>query len=172
MTLIHDRVPSPIGPLRLVCNDDILIALDFDDHEARMRTLLRRYHGSVTPADGRAPSAVRRALEAYFAGDLAAPERLRVDRTAGTPFQRSVWQALRALPAGTTTTYGALAARLGRPTASRAVGAANGANPIAIVVPCHRVIGANGALTGFGGGIARKAWLLRHEARALAARAA
>ena len=83
--------------------------------------------------------------------------------TAGTPFQRAVWAALRAIPVGATTTYGAIAAALGKPGASRAVGMANGSNPVAIVVPCHRVVGANASLTGFGGGLPRKRWLLEHE---------
>ena len=105
-----------------------------------------------------------RALSAaYFKGDLTAIDGLKV-ANGGTDFQRAVWKALRAIPAGGTITYGALAARLGRPKAARAVGLANGANPIAIVVPCHRVVGADGSLTGYGGGMARKQWLLAHEA--------
>jgi methylated-DNA-[protein]-cysteine S-methyltransferase len=103
-------------------------------------------------------------LAAYFAGDLFAVDAIET-RTGGTPFQRAVWSALRPIPPGTTVSYGELARAIGRPAASRAVGAANGANPIAIVVPCHRVIGANRTLTGYGGGLARKAWLLEHERR-------
>lgn len=110
------------------------------------------------------PAGCRGALQAYFAGDLAAIDRLEV-APAGTPFQRGVWAALREIPCGTTQSYGALARRLGRPDASRAVGFANGANPVAVVIPCHRVIGANGSLTGYGGGLDRKRWLLDHEAR-------
>ena len=106
--------------------------------------------------------AVSAALEAFFAGRLQAIDAVAV-HTGGTAFQRRVWAALRAIPAGTTTTYGRLAAALGQPTASRAVGLANGANPVVIVVPCHRVIGADGTLTGYGGGIERKRWLLDHE---------
>ena len=104
------------------------------------------------------------ALARFFAGDVEAIAPLAV-RTNGTDFQRRVWAALRRIPAGRTTTYGELAATIGAPAASRAVGLANGANPIAIVVPCHRVIGANGTLTGYGGGLARKRWLLDHERR-------
>ena len=141
-----------------------LRAADFGDYEERMHTLLRRHYGSFALRDGAAPAAITRALSAYFRGDLAAIAPI-ASVTAGTSFQREVWRALRSIPAGSTTTYGALAAQLGRPAASRAVGLANGANPVAIVVPCHRVIGANGALTGYGGGIARKRWLLDHEAR-------
>jgi methylated-DNA-[protein]-cysteine S-methyltransferase len=109
------------------------------------------------------PGLYSNALEAYFAGDFEPIAKIKV-RTAGTPFQQQVWSALCEIPAGTTLSYGQLAAKLGNPSASRAVGRANGLNPVAIVVPCHRVIGANGSLTGFGGGIERKKWLLDHEA--------
>jgi methylated-DNA-[protein]-cysteine S-methyltransferase len=101
-------------------------------------------------------------MKNYFAGDLGAIDKLPV-KTAGTPFQRAVWNALREIPRGATESYGQLAERIGRPTAVRAVGLANGSNPIGIVVPCHRVIGANGSLTGYGGGMERKRWLLDHE---------
>jgi methylated-DNA-[protein]-cysteine S-methyltransferase len=112
--------------------------------------------------EGRPVSAARRALEAYFGGDLHAIDAIAV-RMAGTAFQREVWTALRTIPVGHTISYGALAAQIGRPRAVRAVGLANGANPIGIVVPCHRVIGADASLTGYGGGIDRKRWLLEHE---------
>jgi methylated-DNA-[protein]-cysteine S-methyltransferase len=102
------------------------------------------------------------ALRAYFDGDLAAIDRLKV-ATGGTDFQKSVWKALRQIACGETMTYSMLAQRIGRPTAVRAVGNANGDNPISVVVPCHRVIGTNGSLTGYGGGIERKHWLLAHE---------
>jgi methylated-DNA-[protein]-cysteine S-methyltransferase len=108
---------------------------------------------------------VRDALRRYFAGELAAIDDLPV-KTAGTAFQREVWRALREIECGTTVSYAKLAERIGRPTAVRAVGLANGANPIGVVVPCHRVIGADGSLTGYGGGMERKRWLLRHEASA------
>jgi O-6-methylguanine DNA methyltransferase len=110
------------------------------------------------------PAPVTEALTAYFDGDLRALDAVPTV-TGGTDFQRSVWAALRDIPPGETEGYGQLAARIGRPSASRAVGAANGANPVAIIVPCHRVIGASGSLTGFGGGLSRKAWLLEHERR-------
>ncbi len=112
-------------------------------------------------ARGSSPAAA--VLGRYFAGELKAIDRLKT-ANGGTAFQRKVWAALRTIPARATTSYGELAARLGMPKAARAVGLANGANPIAIVVPCHRVIGANGTLTGYGGGLARKRWLLAHEA--------
>ena len=165
MRLRLDRVASPIGLILLASDDEgALRALDFEDYDARMQTLLRRHYGVVELRDGAAPIEARRALEAYFGGDIEALAVVGV-ATGGSPFQREVWAALRQIPAGATTSYGELATRLGRPGASRAVGLANGANPIGIVVPCHRVIGANGALTGYGGGLPRKRWLLDHEHR-------
>ncbi len=165
LSLQLERVPSPVGSLFVVTDErDRLRAVDFEDHEERLHRLLRRHYGSdgFTLAERRRPSAARRALEAYFAGDLDALDDLSVE-TAGTAFQRKVWAALRRIGPGRTLSYGALAARIGHPTAVRAVGLANGANPVAIVVPCHRVIGANASLTGYGGGLPRKRWLLEHE---------
>jgi methylated-DNA-[protein]-cysteine S-methyltransferase len=162
--LLLDRLATPIGVMLLVTDDrERLRALDWDDHEPRMRRLLCRHYGPCGSAvrEGREPR-VRAALEAYFAGDLRAIDRVPVE-TRGTPFQREVWAALRRIPAGDTMSYGALAARIDRRSAVRAVGRANGANPIGVVVPCHRVIGADTSLTGYGGGIDRKRWLLRHE---------
>ncbi|MCC6848257.1 MAG: methylated-DNA--[protein]-cysteine S-methyltransferase [Deltaproteobacteria bacterium] len=157
------RLASPIGALSLVWDDDdVLRALDFEDHEARLQRLLGRHYGETALAEATAPWGLVEPLAAFFAGDLGAIEGLRV-ATNGTSFQRRVWEALREIPAGRTRSYGELAAAIGAPSASRAVGVANGANPIAIVVPCHRVIGADGTLTGYGGGIARKRWLLDHE---------
>lgn len=167
LDLIVDRVPSPVGTMLLVCDDEQrLRALDFADYEPRMRTLLRRHYGEAgfTLVDGHAPDAITGPLAAFFAGRLDAIASIPV-LTAGSDFQRRVWAALRTISAGTTTTYGNLAASLGRAGASRAVGLANGANPIGIVVPCHRVIGADGSLTGYGGGLERKRWLLDHERR-------
>jgi methylated-DNA-[protein]-cysteine S-methyltransferase len=137
-------------------------ALDWDDHADRMHRLMRLQEGAVTLAPRRVRSPAHDAMAAYFAGDLGAITTVPV-KTGGTPFQRDVWTALRAIPTGQTTTYGALAVRLGRPKAMRAVGMANGSNPVSIIVPCHRVIGADATLTGYGGGLARKRWLLRHE---------
>ena len=167
LALRADRVSSPLGDLLLVCDaEEHLRVLDFHDHEVRMRRLLARHYGDggYTLAPGRVPVAIRAALEAFFAGDLGAIEAVPV-RTAGTPFQRRVWGALRRIPAGTSTTYGELAGAIGHAGASRAVGLANGSNPVGIVVPCHRVIGADGRLTGYGGGVERKRWLLEHERR-------
>ncbi len=138
-------------------------ALEFADGEARLARLLRRFQGAVTLRDGAAP-AVSAGLEAYFGGEVAALDGIAVG-VFGTAFQRTVWGALRGVPAGSTRSYGAVAAGLGRPGAARAVGHANGANPVGIVVPCHRLVGADGSLTGYGGGLERKRWLLAHEAR-------
>ena len=162
--LTVSRFPTPIGDALLVTDaQGSLRTLDFRDYEPRMRRLLRLQHGKDIALDeGPAPKTLLRTLTAYFDGDIGALDDI-VCEMAGTPFQRSVWKALRKIPGGRTTSYGALARRIGRPAAMRAVGAANGANPIAIVVPCHRVIGANGSLTGYGGGLDRKRWLLKHE---------
>lgn len=164
------RHTTPIGVMLLAFDDQgFLRVLDFEDYEARMHKLLRRQYGErLTLAGGGAPAKVIQALDRYFQGALDALDAIEC-RTGGTPFQRSVWAALRKIPVGTTTSYGALAARLGKPQAMRAVGLANGANPIGVVVPCHRVIGANGSLTGYGGGLHRKQWLLRHEGASFAA---
>jgi O-6-methylguanine DNA methyltransferase len=163
MTLLLDRLASPIGTIVTVSDGAALCALVFEDHEDWLtRHLAQHYRDhAVTPA--RDPGGISRKLTEYFAGALDAIDDIPV-RTEGTEFQRTVWAALREIPHGTTTTYGALAKRLGKPPgASRAVGLANGANPVSIVVPCHRVIGANDKLIGYGGGLARKQWLLAHE---------
>lgn len=163
MRLLLDHYTTPIGELLLVTDEaGTLRALDFIDFEERMHRLLRAHYGAYELEKGKAPASTTQSLDAYFEGDLAALENVRV-ATGGTPFQCAVWQSLRTIEPGATNTYGEIAASLGRPQASRAVGAANGSNPIAIVVPCHRVIGASGALTGYAGGIARKQWLLEHE---------
>jgi methylated-DNA-[protein]-cysteine S-methyltransferase len=162
-TFLLDRFATPIGIALIITDaEGALRALDWEEYEPRMRQLLRLHYGAAVLVDARAPKNVRAALTAYFAGDL---DRLASIpwRVAGTPFQRKVWTALRTIPAGTTLSYGSLAARLDVPKAVRAVGHANGANPISVVVPCHRVIGANGSLTGYGGGLDRKRWLLEHE---------
>lgn len=161
--LFLDRYESPIGTILLVTDEGRrLRALDFADHEPRMRGLLRRHYGVDDTPPVPAPTAIRDALDAYFEGDLDALSGIAL-ATNGSPFQRQVWTALREIPAGQTMSYGELAAHIGRPGAVRAVGLANGANPVGIVVPCHRVIGADGRLNGYGGGVARKAWLLEHE---------
>lgn len=171
MELFVDRLESPIGAIQLVWSGDVLHALDFHDYDDRLHRLLRRHYRSYTLQPGKAPAHIRAALEAYFAGNLTAIDNIPVE-TAGTAFQRLVWKALREIPAGVTWSYGELAARIGHPSAYRAVGLANGSNPVGIVVPCHRVIGANGTLTGYGGGIERKRWLLEHERLSLFAASA
>ncbi|TKW79616.1 MAG: methylated-DNA--[protein]-cysteine S-methyltransferase [Bradyrhizobium icense] len=158
-----DRLKTPIGIALLVTADDgVLRALDWEDYEPRMRRLLRQQCGAIELRNARAPAALKAALVAYFKGDL---DRLNDIpwRVGGTPFQRNVWQALPKIRAGTTLSYGALAAQLGAPRAMRAVGHANGSNPISVVVPCHRLVGADGSLVKYGGGLERKRWLLRHE---------
>jgi methylated-DNA-[protein]-cysteine S-methyltransferase len=161
--LTLDRLQTPIGEALIVTDPDgVLRAFDWLDRETSMTRLLRLHYGTLVPVPGAAPASLMRALRRYFEGDFGALSGI-AWRTAGTPFQRTVWTALTTIPAGETLSYGALAAKIGRPTAVRAVGLANGSNPISVVVPCHRVIGANGALTGYGGGLERKRWLLAHE---------
>ena len=162
-----ERLMTPTGAMLIVSDDECrLRAVEWDDHTARMERLFRRHYGANTIrlCETAQPSAARRALEAYFDGELDALVGLST-ATNGTAFQRKVWDALRQIPVGQTISYGNLATRIGQPTAVRAVGLANGANPIAIVVPCHRVIGANASLTGYGGGLERKRWLLAHESK-------
>jgi O-6-methylguanine DNA methyltransferase len=168
MQLTLSRFAAPVSDLLVISDaDGLLRALDFADFEERMHRLLARHYGRYTLVEGPVPAAIDQALTRYFAGDLGALDDVPV-ATGGTQFQKSVWAALRRIPAGQTLGYGALAASLGKPGAARAVGLANGLNPIGIVVPCHRVIGASGTLTGYAGGVERKAWLLAHEGVSLA----
>ena len=172
LALHLERLATPIGTLLVVSDDrGVLRAVDWDDHLPRFHRLLQRHYGRAGHVLDERPatrftsgshSAACDALRAYFAGDLAAIDRLAV-ATNGTPFQQAVWQALRGIAPGRTITYSDLAERSGRPAAVRAAGFANGQNPVGIVVPCHRVIGRDGTLTGYGGGLHRKQWLLRHE---------
>jgi O-6-methylguanine DNA methyltransferase len=148
-------VESPLGPLLLGAEDGALTLL-------WMSPLPERETGGADARDRAVLAAARDQLEAYFAGDLTAFDLPLAP--VGTPFQQRVWSALVEIPFGETVSYGSLASRLGRPGAARAVGLANGSNPISIIIPCHRVIGSDGRLTGYGGGIDRKAWLLDHEA--------
>jgi methylated-DNA-[protein]-cysteine S-methyltransferase len=170
MNFSLDSLPTAIGALLIVFDDEgRLRALDWDDFEPRMRRLLRLQYGSeVELGEGSAPKSIRDPLNAYFAGDFSALDRIEIEM-GGTPFQRKLWTALRTIAPGTTSTYGALAAQIETPKAIRAVGAANGANPISIVLPCHRVIGSDQRLTGYGGGLDRKHWLLTHEGAAFRA---
>lgn len=157
MATTTTTLDSPLGALRAVARGDALVRLAWPSAPG------------VPPADAIEDAAPFRALrdwlDAYFAGGTAPyGGRVQLD---GTPFQQRVWAALRQIPHGTTATYGALARRLGAPGAAQAVGAASGANPVALVVPCHRVVGAGGALTGFAGGLDAKRFLLAREARDL-----
>jgi methylated-DNA-[protein]-cysteine S-methyltransferase len=160
-------VESPLGPLTIFGGAGRLMGVEFGDNRTDFdlehlepEQLRRRLAGLVTPHPD--PAGAVTALRAYFAGDLDALDRLIVD-PMGTSFQRRVWAALRNVRAGSTASYTEIATAIGAPRAVRAVGAANGANPIAIVVPCHRIIGAGGTLVGYGGGLDRKRWLLEHE---------
>jgi methylated-DNA-[protein]-cysteine S-methyltransferase len=168
--LTLDRLSTPIGALLVVSDDGgRLRAAEFDEYEDRLQRSLqlkRATQGGYTLHKGRAPVAIRDRLQAYFAGELAALDAIEI-ATGGTAFQQKVWHALRAIAPGKTLTYGTLARHIGADRAIRAVGAANGANPISIVVPCHRLVGANGSLIRYGGGIERKRWLLQHEGVAL-----
>lgn len=163
------HLQTPIGGALLVTDEDGHVrALDFEDFTPRMMRLLEVHYGAVTLQAGAAPAAARERIAAYFGGELEALAGLAC-ATGGSAFQRRVWAALREIPAGKTMNYGELAVRIGKPGAARAVGLANGANPIAVIVPCHRVIGANGTLTGYAGGLERKQWLLAHEGARAAA---
>ena len=153
---------TPLGPLALAVGSHGLVALDLDgDEEGMVRRLEKRF-GTPGFTKARDPGGVAESLRRYFAGQLEALDAVRVD-LGGTPFQNQVWLALRRIPAGQTWSYARLATEVGRPAAVRAVGAANGANPVPLVLPCHRVIGRDGRLVGYGGGLDRKEWLLRHE---------
>jgi methylated-DNA-[protein]-cysteine S-methyltransferase len=160
--LFTDTIPSPIGNITLIVDEGRLCALGFEGSEDRMMKSLERRYGVIElkPIDD--PCGFGTRIKGYLAGDLRALEAIPVS-TGGTPFQQQVWNALREIPTGHTFTYSQLAAKIGRPSATRAVGMTNSLNPVAIVVPCHRVIGANASLTGYAGGLDRKHWLLQHE---------
>jgi methylated-DNA-[protein]-cysteine S-methyltransferase len=160
--LLQEIIKTPLGSISLVTLGAKVCALDFEDYESRMHKLLARYRGGYSLAQGRDAVGIGDRVRAYFDGDLRAIDVIEVD-TGGTEFQQQCWQALRTIPAGKTASYAEQAKRIGRPQAMRAVGLANGSNPVAVIVPCHRVIGANGTLTGYGGGLWRKEWLLKHE---------
>ena len=165
LRFLVDRLATPIGELLIVADRaGKLRTIDWTDHEVRMRQLLDRQYGkgAYTLTVARDPGGLTQAMRAYFKGDIAVIDKLPVE-TAGTPFQTSVWRALRKIRGGKTMSYAELARRIGKPRAVRAAGLANGQNPISIVVPCHRVIGSDGGLTGYGGGLPRKQWLLEHE---------
>lgn len=169
-TLILDRISTRIGTALVVTDEaGVLRAFNWTDYEDRMRAWISKRYPKTALAEAVSP--VRPAFEAYFAGDLDALSAVPW-QGAGTAFQQKVWGTLCSIPAGETWTYARLAQAIGRPTAVRAVGLANGSNPVAVVVPCHRVIGSDGSLTGYGGGLPRKRWLLSHEGAAFKERLA
>jgi O-6-methylguanine DNA methyltransferase len=169
MQLARAVIATRLGDMLALASDEGLCALEFTGPRrplTRLEARLKRHFPPHAIVDGEAPAIVRaRAwLEAYFAGDGADIGEVPLDMR-GADFEKRVWRALTRIPPGETTSYGAIARSLGSAGASRAVGAANGANPISIIVPCHRVIGSSGSLTGYGGGLERKTWLLNHEKR-------
>jgi methylated-DNA-[protein]-cysteine S-methyltransferase len=162
MRILSDTIPTPIGSIIMLARDGVMLLLEFSDADDRVERELKTRFGDAELVPTKNPFGFSERITNYFAGDLATIDTIPTDG-GGTDFQRRVWAELRNIPCGVTISYGELATRLGDKNAMRAVGLANGRNPIAVVVPCHRVIGANGSMTGYGGGIARKEWLLRHE---------
>lgn len=162
MKLARIDFASPIGDIEAYCSKDAVVGLGFSDRAERERSWLERRFDGLDAEPVKDALGLYMALKRYFDGDIHALEALSADG-GGTPFQREIWTALRTIKPGETATYGELAKRLRREGAQRAVGAANGANPISLIVPCHRVIGHANKLTGYGGGLERKHWLLRHE---------
>jgi methylated-DNA-[protein]-cysteine S-methyltransferase len=169
LVLARAIVSTPLGEMLALASETGLCALEFcgpGERLPRLEARLRHHFPPHTIVDSEASTIAqtRAWLQQYFAGTRVEAHTIPLDMRGGE-FECRVWAALRRIPPGTTTSYGAIATALGSPRASRAVGAANGANPVAIVVPCHRVIGSSGALTGYGGGLDRKTWLLEHERR-------
>jgi methylated-DNA-[protein]-cysteine S-methyltransferase len=160
--LLIDTIESPIGNIIIVVDEGEMCALDFAGYEERMMKLLKRRYADVQLKQADNPQGFSDCVKNYLAGDFKSLDAIPVN-TGGTLFQQQVWNALREIPTGQTFTYAELAAKIGRPKATRAVGMTNSLNPIAIVLPCHRVVGANASLTGYAGGLDRKHWLLRHE---------
>jgi methylated-DNA-[protein]-cysteine S-methyltransferase len=159
---LTDRVETPIGDMILVAKDGALLMLEFRDSEDRVTREMRARFGEVELQEASNPFGLSDIIRDYFAGNLHAIDNLITDG-GGTEFERRVWKEMRSIPTGTTVSYGDIAKKLGDINLSRAVGIANARNPVAIVVPCHRVIGSDGTMTGYGGGLHRKEWLLRHE---------
>ncbi|MCB1447440.1 MAG: methylated-DNA--[protein]-cysteine S-methyltransferase [Rhizobiaceae bacterium] len=158
-------VDHPIGPIHMVADGGMLVALEFGAVDDRLMPMLdRRFGTALDLRAGDDLDCLADPIRAYLDGALDALDDIPADG-GGTEFQRSCWSALRTIPPGETRTYGQLAAALGRPGSARAVGSANALNPVSLVVPCHRLVGSTGSLTGYGGGMARKRWLLDHEAR-------
>jgi methylated-DNA-[protein]-cysteine S-methyltransferase len=153
---------SPIGDLTLAVKEGALCGLRFNDGWSQLETRLRKRFAPLELRRTSDPAGIVSRLRKYFAGDLAALADIVVD-TGGTDFQQQVWHVLQTLKPGETASYRDVAQAIGKPAAVRAVGAANGTNPVGIVIPCHRVIAADGTLCGYGGGLERKRWLLQHE---------
>jgi O-6-methylguanine DNA methyltransferase len=183
MHLLRTVIDTPLGPMVVLASAESLCALEFisppsngpkrepatrssDERLTRLRSRLDRWFKPYAIEDGsnHVIDRTREWLQKYFSGERADTRPASLE-LRGTPFELQVWERLQQIPAGATSTYRAIAGELGSAHASRAVGLANGANPIAIIVPCHRVIGSNGSLTGYGGGLSRKQWLLDHERR-------
>ncbi|BDH45777.1 methylated-DNA--protein-cysteine methyltransferase [Salmonella enterica subsp. enterica serovar Choleraesuis] len=165
LTLLEDKITTPLGELWIICDEEFqLRAVEWEIYTPQMNKYLDHHYltSGYRRLSHSNPGYLSSKILDYFSGNLAIIESLPV-ASAGTPFQKQVWAMLRTIPCGQAVNYGQIAAAIGKPGASRAVGAANGANPVSIVVPCHRVIGSNGTLTGYSGGLERKEWLLRHE---------
>ncbi|MEG0859866.1 MAG: methylated-DNA--[protein]-cysteine S-methyltransferase [Pseudomonas sp.] len=167
--LVLERIslPAPIGQVLIVSDGQHLVGLEFDEPERRLLKLLHTRYGAALTLRETTGTPFSTLVQDYFAGDLHALDNVPVS-AGGTAFQQRVWAALRQIPVGATRTYGQIAAMIASPTAARAVGLANALNPVSLAIPCHRLIGSTGALTGYGGGIERKRWLLAHERRVCA----
>ena len=161
-TIAIATMDSPIGGLTVAARGTKVCMVHFGAAGQSVQAALARWYPEAAVAQAVDPGGAISVLTRYFNGDLGSLEEIEVE-LHGTPFQQRVWNTLRTVSAGTTTSYADLAGRVGSPAAIRAVGAANGANPVAVVLPCHRIIGSNGSLTGYGGGLERKRWLLEHE---------
>ncbi|NJP11755.1 MAG: methylated-DNA--[protein]-cysteine S-methyltransferase [Leptolyngbyaceae cyanobacterium RU_5_1] len=157
-----DCIDSAIGKILVVSDYESLCAVDFIEYRPRMIQQLRKRDATIALIEKQNPHGFSDRIQAYLAGDYHSLDTIPV-KTGGTPFQQQVWLALRTIPLGTVISYGELARQMGKATACRAVGMANSLNPVAIVLPCHRVVGANFSLTGYAGGLERKQWLLQHE---------
>jgi methylated-DNA-[protein]-cysteine S-methyltransferase len=163
MRLNVSRLETPLGVLTLASTKAGLAGLAFEDRVDGLWRFLKSRFGSIEPDDAGTSDPAEAELLAYFDGAIGSLDGIRTD-AGGTEFQRRVWAALRRIPGGRTVSYGQLARSIGQPTGFRAVATANATNPVAIVIPCHRVIHADGSISGYGGGVDRKKWLLRHEA--------
>lgn len=161
------ELDTPEGAITFARRGERLVALGFRDHWPRLKKELEKRFGALDLVPDAIGGDAGRALRRYLGGDLTALDALEVD-TKGTPFQERVWSRLRKIPAGATWSYAELARAVGKPSAVRAVAGANARNPVSVVVPCHRVIAADGKLSGYGGGVPRKRWLLTHEGALLA----